>query len=281
MTNAFLSNAHTHSTFCDGRSSLAETIQRAKDLGFVSLGFSGHASQGFDGMYSMIGSRQDAYFDAVSSYQQKESIRIWIGLEMDLMADEEERIRGFQRADYIIGSTHYASIDRQNDRYVAYDGQLDLLTAYVKDHCDGDGMELAKRYYVEHTTRLNAYRPDIIGHFDLVRKHAKTLGFFDENDTAYRRLALDALQSVRACGAVLEVNTGGMARGSMPSPYPTAELLGAWREMGGEVTITSDCHHASKLDYFMDGAMKLLHSLGYKRALRLGTGVSLWEDVTL
>ena len=41
----FLSNAHTHSTFCDGKNPPEEMIRAAEKLGFVSLGFSGHASQ--------------------------------------------------------------------------------------------------------------------------------------------------------------------------------------------------------------------------------------------
>ena len=35
-------NFHTHSTFCDGRNTPQQMVDRALELGFVALGFSGH-----------------------------------------------------------------------------------------------------------------------------------------------------------------------------------------------------------------------------------------------
>mgnify|MGYP002530003817 CR=1 FL=1 len=61
----FLSNAHTHSTFCDGKNPPEEMIRAAERLGFVSLGFSGHASQGFDWEYSMTAETQKSYLETV------------------------------------------------------------------------------------------------------------------------------------------------------------------------------------------------------------------------
>ena len=36
------SNAHTHTTFCDGKNTVEEMVQAAIDRNFVSLGFSVH-----------------------------------------------------------------------------------------------------------------------------------------------------------------------------------------------------------------------------------------------
>ena len=55
-------------------------------------------------------------------------------------------------------------------------------------------------------------KPDIIGHFDVVRKHAKVLGL-DTALPAYRRAALDALEAAFQGCRLLEVNTGNIARG--------------------------------------------------------------------
>ena len=48
-----LSNPHTHSLYCDGKSTIAEMADSARKLGFVSLGFSGHGHQNFDVRFSM------------------------------------------------------------------------------------------------------------------------------------------------------------------------------------------------------------------------------------
>ena len=39
----YLQNLHTHTTYCDGKNTAEEMVQKAIELGFKSLGFSGHA----------------------------------------------------------------------------------------------------------------------------------------------------------------------------------------------------------------------------------------------
>lgn len=75
----FLSNAHTHSTFCDGKNPPEEMIRAAERLGFVSLGFSGHACQGFDWEYSMTAETQKAYLETVRTLGRTAKLRVWAG----------------------------------------------------------------------------------------------------------------------------------------------------------------------------------------------------------
>ena len=279
----FLSNAHTHTTFCDGKNTAAEMIEKAKALGFSSLGFSGHGQQNFDSNYAMDDGREDGYVKELRTLQQQtENLRIWLGVEEDCIAPAEVKARHRQQLDYVLCSSHYVhnpdgSPAQLDGQWVAIDGSSAQLRQYVDRFMDGDGLAMAKHYYNVFCTALRADRVDIIGHFDLIRKNAVKAQLFDEKDSAYRRIALDALESVRGVG-VLEINTGAMARGYMETPYPTLELLGAWREMGGEVTITSDCHMMDYLDYGFDTAMKMLCRTGYRRVLRLGSGDQLWQD---
>jgi len=279
----FLSNAHTHTTYCDGKSTAAEMIEKAKALGFTSLGFSGHGQQNFDSNYAMDDGREDGYVKELRTLQQQtEDLRLWVGVEEDCIAPVEVKARHRQHLDYVLCSSHYVrnpdgSPAQLDGQWVAIDGGSAHLRKYVDLSMDGDGLAMAKHYYDVFCEGIRQAKPDIIGHFDLIRKNAAKAKLFDENGSAYRRLALDALESVRGMG-VLEINTGAMARGYMQSPYPTLELLGTWREMGGEVTITSDCHMADYLDFGFDTAMKLLCRAGYRRALRLGNGDQLWQD---
>lgn len=278
---SFLSNAHTHSTYCDGRSSIAETVEAAKRLGFVSLGFSGHAYQGFDAAYSTTREGQCEYFKELAVLKALGGTpRIWAGLELDYDAGEALGAQAREQSDYIIGSTHYMTLDFHG-KYAAADGDAAALRQYADEVYRGDGLALARAYFEKHVSNTMAFLPDIIGHFDIIRKNAHRASLFDEDGREYRRLALNALERVFPSGAVLELNTGGMARGYMDAPYPTSELLGAWREMGGRVTVTSDCHDARLLDYAFDAALDILRSAGYKAAVRLGTGDALWEDIEL
>lgn len=279
----FRSNAHTHTTFCDGKTSIREMIAHAEETGFVSLGFSGHAAQGFDWDYSMNADRQKAYFQLLRAIQTEDvpsRPKIWAGLELDALADETLRQEAYRQADYIIGSVHY--LPREGEATpVAVDGPAERLGRYVDTVLHGDGLELARQYYAIVAQSLLRDKPAIIGHFDLVRKHAAALRLFDETDPRYRRIALNALEQAFPCGAVLEVNTGGMARGYLSTPYPTMDLLCAWREMGGHITLTSDCHDARYLDYAFDTALNLIRKVGFRSLMQLGRSGNLWEEVEI
>ena len=276
----FLSNAHTHSTWCDGQNTIPQMIARAKELGFVSLGFSGHAAQGFDFSYSMSHENQRAYFDELHALQkQNTGLRLWAGLELDAMAAPREREMA-RCADYWIGSAHYLH-SGPSECGVAVDGDPDRLKAYIDDAFAGDSLAAVKRYYEILTGFVVREKPDIIGHFDLVRKYAQRLNLFDENDPCYQKIALDALERAFDSGAVLEVNTGGMARGYLDTPYPALPLLCAWREMGGRVTITSDCHDLRYLDHAFESTQTLLKQAGFERVERLGRAADLWETLPL
>ncbi len=281
----FLSNAHTHTPYCDGRTPPAEMIAEAARLGFVSLGFSGHADQGFDDDYSMGHGKQEEYRKELRALQARqrntgEGPCLWVGLEQDGLVSAAQKAENRTLFDYVLGSTHYLCGDFHGEP-VAVDGDLAALKAYAKEACGGDWMGVAKAYFDAHVAMLLKDRPHIIGHFDLVRKHAKAAGLFDPDLAAYRRLALEALTAAYPCGGVLEVNTGGMARGFVTEPYPTFELLARWRELGGAVTLTSDCHEKRLLSAGLDEAMERLKALGYRTVLRLGTGRELWEEVAL
>lgn len=277
----FVSNAHTHSRWCDGLDAIPDMVEAARALGFVSLGFSSHARQGFDPAYSMAPDAQAGYFAELRALQGESGLpRLWAGLELDALAHPDCRREAFAHADYVIGSAHYLC-ESYGGAPVAVDGDPVLLRRYVDEVYHGDGLAMARDYFAIEVKALLRDRPQIIGHFDLLRKYAARLSLFDEADPAYRRLSLSALERAFPCGGVLEINTGGMARGYLTMPYPTLELLCAWRELGGQITLTSDCHDRRYLAHAFPEAAALARQAGFRTALRLGAGTKLWEETTL
>lgn len=279
----FPSNAHTHSRWCDGADAIPAMVEAARTFGFVSLGFSGHARQGFDPDYSMSADAQAGYFAELRTLQgapEPGFPRLWAGLEVDALAHEDLRRADYAEADYVVGSAHYLC-ESWEGMPVAVDGDPALLRRYVDEVYHGDGLAMARDYFAIEAEALLRDRPQIIGHFDLLRKYAASLSLFDESDPAYRRLALSALERAFPCGGVLEINTGGMARGYLPTPYPTPELLCAWRELGGQITLTSDCHDRRYLAHAFPEAAALARQAGFRTVLRLGTGEALWEETAL
>ncbi len=285
----FLSNAHTHTTFCDGQSTIGQQLAAAKRLHFVSLGFSGHAMQGFDWQYCMSKENQQQYHLQLRVPQAMAQIvnydmgtpRIWVGLEQDALVPAEEKEKNRRDCDYLIGSTHYFP-EPLDGAWVAVDGSPELLKRCVGERFGGDAQAMAAEYYRMHGATIEADRPDIIGHFDLVRKYAAQIGL-DTASPAYREAALAALAQARKGCPLLEVNTGNIARGYDTMPYPAAFLLDAWRDMGGHITLTSDCHDARHLDCAFDETQVWLKSRGWTSALRLSGKFAkdMWEEVPL
>jgi histidinol-phosphatase (PHP family) len=283
---SFLSNAHTHTTFCDGVSTVEQQVAAAKRLGFVSLGFSGHAMQGFDWRYCMSAEAQETYLETITmrkalAFVQEEPLRIYAGLEQDALVPAVAKAANRETFDYVIGSTHYFP-EPLDGAWVAVDGSPELLKRCIQARFGGDAQAMAAEYYRMHGAYIEADRPDIIGHFDIVRKYAAQIGL-NTASPAYRAAALSALAQARKGCSLLEVNTGNIARGYDTKPYPAPFLLDAWRDMGGHITLTSDCHDARYLDCAFDETIAWLRERGWKRALRLsGNGKSeLWEEVDL
>ena len=151
----------------------------------------------------------------------------------------------------------------------------------LNDFYKGDGIAMARDYYLAYASMMRARRPQIGGHFDLLRKWNKAFRLFDEAHPMYRKYALHALEAAYESGVILEVNTGGMARYGAESPYPSEWQLGAWHEMGGEVILASDCHFAPDLLSHYNDAILLLRRIGYEKVRVLGTDKKMFEETEL
>ena len=270
-----LSSAHVHTTFCDGRTPAPDMAKTAFEKGFVSLGFSSHAPQTFDPRCCIAPQREEEYKAQIRALQKEYEGRmtVYLGTERDLYSCTVPD--GY---DYFLAAVHYFLLP--DGHHAAIDGKPEDLKRYVDECCGGDGLEMARRYFSMLRDYAVSASPSIVAHFDLIRKNNAVLRLYDEECEAYRNMALDALRSLADTGALLEVNTGAMARGYLTAPYPAPFLLTAWKEWGGEVIVNSDCHNMLYLDYGFDQAEALLRSLGYSHAVRLGK-TEKWERYSL
>ena len=250
----------------------------AYEKGFVSLGFSSHAPQVFDPAHCIAPSRESDYKKEIRRIQQEYTGRmaVYLGIERDMLscADPEDY-------DYFIASVHYFL--NPDGSYSGVDAPSEAMQKYVDEYCIGDGLEMAKRYFSLFRDYVLESKPAIIGHFDHVRYNNAALHLYDEGSSAYRMMALDSLRAMSETNALLEVNTGSVARGYMSEPYPAAFLLKEWKAWGGEVIINSDCHDAKLLDAGYTQAVEILMGLGYEHVVQLSQNPDkgMWERVGL
>ena len=259
-----IQNLHTHTTFCDGRSTPEEMVCSAVALGIHSLGFSGHAPmEGQNDSWTMVQEDVPRYRAEVLRLREKyaEELEIFLGLEQDY--DSPPLTDGW---DYVIGSVHQV---RRNGCWVPIDESKEVFARNVVEHYGGDCYTLVEDYY-----RLVGGIPErtgcqIVGHFDLITKFNRENEFFDTGHPRYKAAVLEALDRLSAQDVICEINTGAMARGYRSEPYPAPWILRAMRERRVPICITSDAHSAGALLYAFPQAVELAGNCGYREQMAL------------
>lgn len=245
---------HTHTCYCDGKSTPEEMVREAIRLGCREIGFSGHAYTPFDGSFCMTQENTKAYIEAVRQVQKTygDQIRILLGIEQDYYSQEPT-----QGYDYVIGSVHYVLKD---GCYLPIDDSKESQIESVNKFYGGDFYAFVEDYFQVVADVYRKTRCQIIGHFDIIGKFNRDGDLFDTNHPRYRAAARKALTALLDAPAALEVNTGAMARGYTDKPYPEPEILRTWLAAGKQAIYSSDCHRASNLLYGYDAYESLLQS---------------------
>ncbi len=260
------SNLHTHTVYCDGQNTPLEMVEKALELGFRSIGFSGHAYTAFDGCCCMTPTGTLAYRREIRELQKQyaDRIDIFLGLENDGLVPYPAD--GY---DYIIGSLHYLYV---NGKYHTLDNSHEQMRACIDEGFGGDALKMARAYYDLLVSYVTTDQVDIVGHFDVIQKRNGDNRYFDKESPAYRRIALDAIEAIAKAGKIIEVNTGAIARGFIKDPYPAPFLLKRLLELKAPVILSSDAHAADRLDGQFDTVSAMLYDMGFRQTMELKRG---------
>ena len=259
-----LADFHTHSTFDDGKSTLAEMAAAARALGLIRLGFSGHSYCPGQEDFCTPRDQVQAYLTAARALQRKYAgqMEIFVGMELDLYGERPEGL------DYRIGSVHSLS---QNGVLCSVDESPEASRRTVEEQFGGDWYRYTDAYFDLVAQLPEKTDCDWIGHFDLVSKFNQQDPCFDEESPRYLRRALEVLEYLAGRGVCLEINTGAVTRGYRAEPYPSRPLLRRWRELGGELVLNSDAHHVSHLCGRFQETEEMLKEIGF-------THVNVWTQ---
>ena len=237
------SNAHTHTSLCDGQNTPAEMAAAAWQLGFESLGFSGHSFCPADG-YGMGPAALAQYRQEVLALREeyRGRLAIYLGLELDSLSEPPEA----GLFDYLIGSVH--NLVGPSGRVWPIDADLPETQAAIADF---GGVQGYVRAYFAAVDEMLAVRPvQIAGHFDLLCKYNAGGRLFDESSPEYKKIAAAVLRRhCRNNKVIFEINTGAMCRGYLQRPYPDDWLWEILREEKAWVMVNSDAHSAANLAY--------------------------------
>jgi histidinol-phosphatase (PHP family) len=204
----------------------------------------------------------------------KGAVQLLRGVELENLPPLDETLdleaAGFRwqehGLDFVVGSAHWVRgmpIDVDRDQWDA-----------AAEVCGG-AEELVLRYYEELDPYLAMYRPDIAGHFDVIRLFAPELAV---TETLRVREAVDAvLATVQRVDALVEVNPSKAVRGMIEEPYPAGWIVERARDLGCAFTFGDDSHAAEAVGAGIDLAREHLLRHGVRDVTRLdrhGDGIA-------
>lgn len=264
-------NFHTHCRYCDGKGEPEDFVKHAIELGMKAIGFSSHGTLPWQSTWNIKHEDVDAYVDEINNLKLKyeNNIAVFLGMEIDFL----EGIQGpkseyFQKLnlDYTIGSVHYIG-QLADGTHWTIDSSEPTFSKGVNELFGGSVEKLSQRFFELITKMVHTSKPDIVAHFDLIKKNNKGKVLFDDNEAWYQKHALAALDAAIDVGCIIECNTGGLIRGRSDELYPADFLLLRIKERNATMMLNSDAHKPDQLIGYFDYAEKHLTDLGIKNIL--------------
>ena len=276
----FPSGLHIHTVWGDGKNTPEEMILAAVAAGFESVGISEHAYAPYDTV-CIPKDKMDGYRGEVFSLKEKYrgTIEVYAGIEVDFhcLYDKDQW-------DFVIGSVHYVRGRKQWDRaigpescacgvsgdYYPIDYTEESILKAIADI--GSARYLVQDYCESVAVLAESYRPDILGHIDVITKLNAKYPFFDEQSGWYLSLWEGLIGRIAATGVIVELNSGAVSRGWRDAPYPAPELIEMLRKKNVPVTISSDAHRADDIDCAYPAILDALRKAGYSSVKMLKGG---------
>ncbi len=249
---------HTHTTYCDGKSTPRQMVEAAYRMGLTDFGISGHADYSmWEPGFGMSDEILAAYKKELEALREEYAgkLNLYIGIELDTLGP-------VQQAEYTIGSTH--SILKDGNLVMVDDTEEKLVQA-VETLWNGNWYAMAEDYFELEATVYDQLHCDWVGHFDLITKFNEGYRHFDETKDAYLEPALAAMKKLNSQGLPFEINTGAISRGYRTAPYPNSILLRELKAMGGRIMINSDSHSADTIAYAFEQAQRIAYECGFRK----------------
>ncbi len=266
------SNFHTHSTYCDGQSTLAEIVDDALKANLKCLGFSSHAPLPFNCKWCMPVEKLDQYLSEIQYLKlANKKIEIYSGLEVDYIPNRIAPLDFKQHLDYTIGSIHFVEqfkngqgweIDGAHSHFL--EGLSEIFGHGIKD--------AVHRYYELTLEMVTRSTPDIVGHLDKIKIQNIGEKFFKETDAWYQEEIKMTLEAICQAGCLVEVNTRGIYQKKSATTYPSPWILALVHQKKIPITVSSDAHHKHDLINNFQETLVNLKEIGFQEINMLENG---------
>ena len=259
-------NFHVHSTFCDGRDTPERIAQVAVEKGIAILGFSSHSMYPFSSGWHIPVKDHAAYSAEVARVKKlfEGKLKIWCGFEADYIAGvcapDFDHYKEFD-PDYLIGSVHFVPGDKG---FIEADGSGEEVLRGIQKYFAGSAKRAAQEYFALEREMLKNFSFTFLAHPDVIRKPNAQDLLFDEDSSWYKSEVEALAHEIAKSGVCVEINTGGILRGAMKSPYPAPHFLSMLHDLNVPVTINTDAHTLKGLDFWYEEAVLYAKKAGYR-----------------
>jgi len=265
-------NFHTHSTYCDGKSTLEEIVETAPSLQVGWLGFSSHAPLPFDCHWCMKRESLNEYLNKILTFKKSQTkIEIYSGLEVDYIPHIIGPADFSKTLDYTIGSIHFVEHFNDGQRW-EIDGPHSFFLEGLEKIFSNNIKDVIIRYFELTREMVERSRPTVVGHLDKIKIQNIDHKFFEEEEPWYRLEIEKTLDAIGNTGCIVEVNTRGIYQKKSQTTYPSPWVLELIHQRDIPITISSDAHHCKDLvNHFQETARELKH-IGFHKIHILHNG---------
>jgi histidinol-phosphatase (PHP family) len=252
--------------FCShARDTLEEMVLAYIEQGFNRVGITEHMppvsdrfiypdekNAGLDG--AALRRRFARYMTVARELQKKYAARITIqvGFESETCHGYQDAVRMLveeYRPDYIVGSVHHLDD-------IPFDYSLEEYQRAIQKA--GSIEDLYCRYFDLQFEMINAIRPAVVGHLDLIRIHDS--GYHDRLESPEIKDRIDRnLERIKDLDLILDCNCRLLEKGG--DPYPTRSILCRALELGITIIPGDDSHSVATVGRGIKAGIKLLREL--------------------
>ncbi|MCJ1387333.1 histidinolphosphatase [Xylographa bjoerkii] len=201
-----------------------------------------------------------------SSYLLK--IEVLVGVETDWIRPSSEQIIGKllkrYRFDTLVGSVHHVhGVPTDFDRET-YERARNIS--------GGTDEKLYADYYDAQLKMLEAVKPPIVGHFDVIRLLSENPNAsMRQHDPVWSRI-LRNLSFISSYGGMLEINSAALRKG-MSEPYPQSEICQEFLKMNGDFVLSDDSHGVGQVGFGFKRTVEFVEEIGIKTLIVLQRGL--------
>ena len=268
--NHYPANYHTHSLYCDGKSTLEEHVREAEKCGLLQLGFSSHSSVPFENNFAISEERIPEYVNEIDHLQQKTDITLLKSLECEFVPGITKDFDVWHTTynlDYVIGGVHLVRPPHGDGLWFIDGSKQEIYDNGLRDLFGNDIKAAVTAFWEQTFEMLETQHLDIIAHFDKIKMHNRDR-FFTEDESWYKVLADKAIQLIKRHDVIVEINTRGLYKKRCDHFYPSTELLMKARKADIPVIVSSDAHKAEELTLFVPEALTELQRCGFDHTAR-------------